>query len=224
MGIAKGERKMRILMIGDSLTDMGRRRDLPDFHPLSYGNSYPFFVEAELAEKYHCQHLLINRGMSGNRIVDLYARIKRDCWDLQPDVVSVLIGINDLMLDLREADECRGVELDRYEEMYRMFIQDTQKRLPNVKFMLLEPFCLPVEGMKTKEKWKGGFERIKEYAAVVKKLAQEYSCVFVPLQAIIERYAKEYEDNGHIVFDGVHLSSAGAKIVAKEWLRGFEKI
>ena len=215
---------MKIVMMGDSLTEMGRRKDVPDFHPLSYGNGYPFFVEAALAEKYRCRHLLINRGISGNRIVDLYARIKRDCWDLQPDVVSVLIGINDLMLDLNDADDSRGVELDRYKEMYRMFIRDTLKKLPDVKIMLLEPFCLPVAGTETQEKWSGGFERIKEYASAVKDLAREFGCLFVPLQKAVERYSKKYGDNGHIVFDGVHLSPAGAKIVADEWIKGFETL
>ena len=77
---------MKILFIGDSITDMGRNRE-NDFTPYSYGCAYPFLIQAKLSEQSPKKYDIYNRGISGNRIVDLYARIKCDCWNIEPDVI-----------------------------------------------------------------------------------------------------------------------------------------
>jgi len=207
---------MKILLIGDSITDMFRDRKL-DFYVSSYGVSYPYQIQAELGIKYPREYEILNRGISGNRVVDLYARIKSDCWNLGPDLVSVLIGINDVWHDIESNN---GVEPDRYEKIYRAFIEDTQKALPGVKFMLMEPFVL--HGTATDEHFER-FLGVKEYAAIVKRLAEEYGAVFVPLQDRLDRAAAEYGADW-ILFDGVHPSVVGAKLIAEEWLKAFAKI
>ena len=131
---------MRILLTGDSITDMFRDRNT-DFGAMSYGVSYPYQIQAELGTDDPGKYEILNRGISGNRVVDLYARIKSDCWNLSPDVVSVLIGINDVWHEIMSRN---GVELDRYEKVYRAFIEDTQKALPGVRFMLMEPLSCTV--------------------------------------------------------------------------------
>ncbi len=206
---------MNIVLLGDSITDMARTRDVDgEYH--SYGNGYAFFLEGELATKYPHEHKIYNRGISGNRIVDLYARIKSDCWNLQPDFISVLIGVNDVW---HEIVANNGVDLDRYERFYRMLIDDTKARFPNVKFMLLEPFIL--EGRETVA-YLDKFDQIHAFAKVVKKLAEEKGCTFVPLQARFDELAAK-DGAAHYIFDGVHPSVAGAKIIAEEWLKGFAK-
>ena len=90
---------MRILFYGDSITDMGRERNTADddFRKgLGLGYGYVNFAAAELLQKDPDRYEFINRGISGNRIVDLYARIKADCWNHAPDFISILIGVNDI--------------------------------------------------------------------------------------------------------------------------------
>lgn len=201
--------------MGDSITDMGRTR-ADDNKACNYGYGYAFFIEGALSEKYPTTYKVFNKGISGNRTVDLYARIKSDCWNYKPDILSILIGVNDLWHDI---DWANGVEIDRFERIYRMYLEDTKKVLPNVKFMLLEPFLLKC-GV-TEEKW-GEFVKIKEYAKIVKKLALEFDAVFIPLQEIFDDLAKKYSPEYYLP-DGVHPSVAGAKVIANAWLQAFEK-
>ena len=147
--------------------------------------------------------------------MDLYARIKADVWNHKPDVISILIGINDVWHEIYGGN---GVELNRFEKVYRMLIEDTREQLPNVKFILCEPFVL--KGSATEEKYEE-FCEIKKYAAVVKKLAKEYGVPFVALQ---EKFDEAAEKHGavHYLYDGVHPDVAGGKLIAEEWLKVFQ--
>lgn len=206
---------MKILFYGDSITDMGRSRDF-DKKAWGYGVGYPSFVAGTLLKDEPEKYEFINRGISGNRIVDLYARIKADVWNLQPDVLSILIGINDIW---HEIGGKNGVELDRFERIYRMLLQDTKERLPNIKFVLMEPFVL--EGEATKDHM-DAFAEVKNYANMVKKLAEEFGAVFVPLQAKFDEAAAKHGAENYL-YDGVHPDAAGAKLIADEWLKAFIK-
>lgn len=207
---------MKILLIGDSITDMDRNRTT-DFAFDSYGFAYPFFIAGELESEFPAKYQIYNRGISGNRIVDLYSRIKIDCWNLQPDVISVLIGVNDVW---HEIGLKNGVEIDRYERIYRMFIEDTKKVLPNVKFMILEPFVL--NGTATCDNY-DEFLKVKDYAKVARKIAEDENCIFVPLQQRFDELAEKFGGENWL-YDGVHPSVAGAKIIADEWLKAFKKL
>ncbi len=206
---------MKIVLLGDSITDMGRNRGLTG--AFSYGNGYPFFVEGILNAEKPNAHTVYNKGISGNRIVDVYARVKADCWNLQPDVVSCLIGVNDIW---HEIDDKNGVELDRFIRFYEMLIDDTRKALPNVKFILLEPFVLNC-GVTT-EKFEE-FAKVKEYAKEIKALALRKNCKFVPLQATFDALSEKYGAE-HWLYDGVHPAVAGSKVIADAWLKAFAEI
>ncbi len=206
---------MNIVLLGDSITDMGRNRDALT-GAFSYGNGYPFFVQGELSTRFPQRHTVYNKGISGNRVVDVYARIKADCWNLQPDLVSCLIGVNDVWHELMGQN---GVELDRFIRVYEMLLDDTKKRFPNVKFMLLEPFVL--KGSDTEEKYEG-FLAVKDYAKAVRELAERKGCIFVPLQEELDRLAAQCGEE-YWLYDGVHPSVAGSKIIANAWLRAFAK-
>lgn len=207
---------MKILFYGDSITDMGRARDANAPNVASYGSGYPFFVAGDLLKEDPKNYELINRGISGNRVVDLYARIKIDAWNLEPDVFSILIGINDIW---HEIGQKNGVELDRFENIYRLLIEETKARLPKTKIMLMEPFVL--HGTATDNAYEQ-FCEVYKYAAVVKKLAEEYDLIFVPLQ---ETLTKAAEENGPkpYLYDGVHPGVAGARLIADEWLKAFRE-
>ena len=206
---------MRILFFGDSITDAGRNYQEIGTEA-SYGRGYVKYAVEQLKEL--GDYEIINRGISGNRVVDLYARIKGDCWNLKPDVLSILIGVNDVWHEI----VCQnGVEIDRFEKVYRMLIEDTKKKLPDTTIILCEPFVL--EGLATE----GAFEEFKEvyaYASLVKKLAEEYGLHFLPLQEKLTESA-EAEEASVYLSDGVHPAEKGAKLIADEWVKLFvEKI
>jgi lysophospholipase L1-like esterase len=206
---------MRLVFFGDSITD-GKRDRENDFINTSYGNGYVRDIVADLFSIDPNGYEVIKRGISGNRIVDLYARVKSDVWNFNPDVLSILIGVNDIW---HEIGDFNGVDIERFEKMYRILLEDTKKRLPNLKIMLLEPFFLV--GSATKEHIEE-FSKAKEYAKVVKKLANEFDCAFVPLQDKFDEAAKKFGAE-YYLYDGVHPDSAGAKLIANEWLKSFNK-
>lgn len=209
---------MKILFYGDSITDMGRHRDVQDHPAFAYGVGYPNLIIGELAYNYPNQYEFVNRGISGNRIVDLYARIKADVWNHEPDVLSILIGVNDVW---HEWVSKNGVDIERYEKIYRMLIEDTKERLPNLKIILCEPFILQGEATDGEERWQH-FLQVKEYAKVVKKIAEDYGAAFVPLQAKFDELSEKYGVQTYL-YDGVHPATAGAKLIATEWLKVFEE-
>ena len=207
---------MKILFYGDSITDMGRNYN-GDYNAFGYGYGYVNYLSCMLKGDDPNKYDIINRGISGTRVVDLYSRIKVDCWNQNPDLISILIGINDVWHEIFGQN---GVELDRFEKVYRMIIEDTLKKLPNVKFILLEPFVL--EGSATKDNL-DQFLEVKKYASVVKKLASEYGLGFVPLQDKFDEYAKKYGAVNYL-YDGVHPDIAGGKLIADEWLKVFNQM
>ena len=203
---------MKILFFGDSITDMGRNRgDLPEIFRL--GSGYVFLINGYLAAKYPKKYDIINRGISGNTSVDLYARIKTDVWNVKPDVLSILIGTNDIW---HEMDETRraGVDIKRYEKVYSAIIEETKERLTDTKIVLCEPFVL--KGTSTTERFKE-WEVIKDYAKVVKRLCDKYNLTFVPIQKEMDEQAEKFGE-GYILYDGVHPNIGGANIIAKQWL------
>lgn len=206
---------MKILFFGDSITDAGRSRD-GDFKQANYGLGYVRAVAGALLSENPLKYQIINRGISGNRVVDLYARIKSDVWNLQPDVLSILIGVNDVWHELGSHN---GVELDRFEKVYRMLIEDTKAKLPDVKLILLEPFVL--NGTATQERYEG-FLEVKKYAELVARLAKEYGACFVPLQEKLDEAAAKYGVEAYLS-DGVHPAVAGSQLIAEEWLKVFKK-
>ncbi|MGN0822530.1 MAG: SGNH/GDSL hydrolase family protein [Candidatus Gallimonas sp.] len=212
---------MRIVFFGDSITDMGRNREFNKSTEIwSYGSGYPMFVAGSLYGENPQKYEVINRGISGDRVVDLYARMKADVWNLQPDVLSILIGINDVW---HEIGGKNGVELDRFEKVYRMMIEDTKKALPDLKIVLCEPFVL--EGSATVEEGTDKYQRFCEvfkYAAVVKKIAKEYGLYFLPLQEKLNEKAAQYGGE-HYLYDGVHPIVAGAKLIADEWVKLYQE-
>ena len=208
---------MKILFYGDSITDAGRNKDSKASHNSLYGFGYVMQVLGRLYEKSPVDYEVINTGISGNRIVDLYARAKIDLWNHQPDLISILIGINDIW---HEVERQNGVEPDRFERVYRMLIEDTKARVPGAKILLCEPFALV--GAATEEHW-AEFSEVAKYAEIVKKLAKDFDLYFLPLQAKLDEAAAKY-GNATFLYDGVHPSVQGATLIANEWMKKFEEI
>lgn len=209
---------MKILFYGDSITDAGRDY-ATDHEEKSYGYGYVKYVVENLLKDGYTREDLINRGISGNRIVDLYARVKADCWNHKPDLISILIGVNDVWHEIQGKN---GVEIDRFEKVYRMLIEDTKAKLPNAQLLLLEPFVLKgTATVNEGDKWQK-FLAVYDYAAVVKKLAEDYGLPFVTLQDKLT--AAENAGETDLLSDGVHPAERGAKLIAEAWLKTFNSL
>ena len=205
----------RMIFFGDSITDASWNRNAMLGTLSRYGYGYVNHIAGDLLVD-NANIEIINSGISGNRIVDLYARIKSDVWNYQPDILSILIGVNDIWHEIANQN---GVEIDRFEKVYRMLLEDSLKALPNVKIVLLEPFVL--RGTATENDFEA-FLEVKDYAKIVKRLAEEYQLSFLPLQHKFEMGATKISAQ-HYLADGVHPSVAGAKLIAKEWLELYNK-
>ena len=214
---------MKIVFFGDSLTDMYRDRNSTDpCEPFGYGMGYPAHIAAALYSEDPMGYEIVNRGNGGNRVVDLYARVKSDVWNLKPDVLSILIGVNDVWHDVINGN---GVEIDRFEKVYKMLIEDTLKALPDVKIILCEPFFTDGKATVDTPEIPNNHEtfcKVYEYAKVVSRLAEEYGLPFLPLQEKFDLSGKK-TDPKYYLYDGVHPAPAGAKLIADEWLKLFRQ-
>ncbi|WP_028562447.1 SGNH/GDSL hydrolase family protein [Paenibacillus pinihumi] len=200
-----------ILFQGDSITDGGRGRNEDPNHLL--GHSYAHLIGAklgrELAEK---QPLFINRGISGNRVSDLYARWNEDAIALKPDIISILIGVNDAWRSM--SNEPSGVT-DRFGRAYKVLLEETREVMPNTGLILLEPFILKTGA--TEENWGQWQERVQLYQNITRELAEQFGAVFVPLQAAFNEACQRAEA-AYWIWDGVHPTSAGHQIIADQWI------
>lgn len=200
-----------ILFQGDSITDAGRNREneLPN-NPQALGSGYPNLIAAQLLQSQPADDLqFLNRGISGNRVVDLYARWKSDALNLKPDVISILIGVNDTW---HEFGSQNGVEVDRYETVYRMLLNFTKEKLPDVTLVLCAPFVLRC-GVVTEE-W---LVEMAQRQAVVSRLAEEFGAIHVPSQTAFNE-AVETAPPSYWAADGVHPTPAGHQVLANTWL------
>lgn len=205
----------RILFQGDSITDMMRSRENDKF----LGIGYPVLVGAELGLDYPGEYEFLNRGVSGNRIVDLYARIKSDIINLKPDVISFLIGINDVWHELD--DRHNGVDAEKYYTIYSMLISEIKAALPETQIMILEPFVL--KGSGTEEDWEYFSTETDKRAEKAKKIAEKFNLKFVPLQSKFDD-AERLADSSYWLWDGVHPNYPGHEIIKREWIKAFKEI
>ena len=204
----------KILFQGDSITDAGRSRD----NDMQTGHGYPTLVKASLGFDCHGEYEFINRGISGNRIIDLLARVKCDIINLKPDVMSILIGVNDVW---HEAVYQNGISTEKYEKYYCMLIEEIKQALADIKIIILEPFVL--KGSATEEYWDVFRPDVEQKAAAARRVAQKYNLKFVELlKPFDELYEKE--PMGYWLMDGVHPTSFGHEFIKREWIKAFNEI
>ena len=199
------------LFQGDSITDADRSRD-NDNYP---GSGYPTLVAARLGLDEPGEYRFLNRGVSGDRIVDVNARIKRDVLNLEPDVLSILIGINDVWHELN----CRnGVDNDKYLRTYREILSEIKAALPSIRIFVLEPFVLT--GRATEGSWEIFSSETAKRACSARTAAEEFGCVFVPLQEKFDA-ACEKAPAPYWLIDGVHPTPAGHQLIADALISAF---
>lgn len=199
-----------VLFQGDSITDAGRNRDranLPN-DPAGLAEGYAGRIARKLLAK-HPDWKCYNHGISGNRSIDLLTRWERDSLDLEPDVVSILIGVNDTW---HRHIGGTSIPVPRYEALYRMVLDDTRERRPDCRLVLCQPFALP--GGAFKDEW---MPELRERMAVVRRLAADYGATFVPFQEMFEREMQK-RPAAELAGDGVHPTELGHDLMAAAWL------
>jgi len=209
-----------ILFQGDSITDCSRNRE----NPISMGVGYPLLVKSMLGYENINEYEFYNRGISGNRIVDVYARIKSDIINIKPDYMSILIGVNDVW---HEFGRHNGVDADKFYKIYCMLIEEIKEAVPNIKIMILEPFCLREYATENTEedpnKWEIFNSEVKKRAEKAKEVAEKYNIPFISLQDDFNK-ASQNAANAYWLSDGVHPTPMGHELIKRKWLAKFEEI
>lgn len=195
-----------VLFQGDSITDWGRNRE----DGASLGVGYSLMVASRLGHLYPEKNItFLNRGIGGNRTIDLQKRWDKDCLELKPNVLSIMIGINDTW---RRFDNNENTPVEQYEARYRDLLQRATDKL-DVKLVMMEPFVLPVP--EDRKLWRADLD---PKIHVVRELAREFGAVLVPLDGLFAE-ASTKADPAFWTPDGVHPSPAGHGLIAEAWLK-----
>ncbi len=227
-----------ILFQGDSITDCGRYRGATDKKQntialfrdgkllkkiTALGEGYPALVSAELQKKHPDEYRFINRGVGGDRIPDVYARIVRDIISLKPDYMSLLVGVNDVWHGF-DFGSNNGTGTLRFEKVYNMLLEELEAEFPQLKIIIMGPFVLEGSATSDRESHPGRYAEFRngvaEMAEIAKKLAQKYGCSFIDLQSVFDEAVKTISAK-ELSGDGVHPTRKGHEIITKEWLRIF---
>ena len=210
-----------VLFQGDSITDWGRtslkraKDDLGEIQSAEEEGNYGIGYVSSAVQQFHALFpdmgvRFINRGISGNRTKELAERWEKDCLQLRPDVVSILIGINDTW---RRFDSDDPTDAKQFEANYRRILDLTKENLPNAKIILMEPFLLP---MKEEEKlWRADLD---EKIQVVRSLSREYRTELIPLDGIFHQACTKCSYDFFSI-DGVHTTYNGSALIAEHWMR-----
>jgi lysophospholipase L1-like esterase len=202
-----------ILFQGDSITDASREKEkeLPN-DARSFGNGYAFIIASRLLKDLADKNLTIyNRGISGNKVFQLAERWQKDCLDLKPDVLSILIGVNDYW-HMRQGRYEGTPEI--YENDYRALLERTKTELPDIKLVICEPFIL-TGTTDVDESWVEPFSHYQEIAV---KMADEFNAVWVPFQTAFDE-SLSMAPASYWAADGVHPSMPGCRLMADTWLK-----
>ncbi len=212
--------KKIILFQGDSITDCARNRE----NDMFLGVGYARMVEAQLGLECPNKYTFLNRGINGNRIVDVYARIKSDIINLKPDYLSILIGVNDVWHELGNKN---GVAAEKFEKIYEMMLEEIKEAVPNVKIMIMLPYVVEGPATCNNEENPERFDYFKcevaKRADAARRVAEKFNLPYIDLQTAFDKASQKAEST-YWAYDGVHPTAMGHELIKREWLKGFEKI
>ncbi len=202
----------RVLFQGDSITDGNRDKTLTDPNHF-IGHSFPYLISARLSYKYMDKTPeFFSRGVSSDDVFLMSDRWQKDCLDIAPTMVNILIGVN---------DATRFVEgghptCDEYESTMNALIETTKAAFPGVRFVLCEPFFFDID---SSQRSKAIAKDIVFRQEIVKRCAEKHNAIFVPLQKTLEFYAEKFNSKQKILLDGIHPSLFGHAIICEEWFK-----
>jgi lysophospholipase L1-like esterase len=198
-----------ILFQGDSITNAFR---MPDEQNNAYkmGAGYALLIASHLLADHPKARLnFINTGVAGHKISDLEQGWQESCLKYQPDVLSLLIGVNDML---------SGTPSDQFAETYRNVLEKTFAELPELRLVLCEPFVLPSSDMISSEY----LDNMPKLQRVARNLADEFCAVFVPLQSAFDEAARQSTPQ-YWSYDGIHPTAPGFELIARQWIRSVAK-
>lgn len=206
----------RLLFQGDSITDMNRGRNESDRNHY-LGHSYVFLLAARLGvEMPEAQLDFYNRGNSGDKVADLRKRWQKDTIDMEPDILTILIGTNDVGAGLRKPENT--VTPEAFEADYRYILAASRKANPELRLVLMDPFVLPTGRLKDPQAYATRRKLTDNLRPVVAKLAREYDAVHIRTQDIFDAAAKAVTPE-HWIWDGIHPLPQGHELIARHWLQ-----
>jgi len=190
-----------VVFFGDSITDCGWDRNAAG----SLGDGYVKII----AERMPLVRVT-NRGISGNRVYDLEARLDTDVLSLKPDIVSILIGINDTW---RTFDAGLASPIPEFQASYRRILE--RLLAAKCRVVLLEPFLLPIP--EDRRAWRLD---VDSRIGAIRELAWDFHLPYLPLDGTFASAAATTE-LAHWLPDGVHPSAAGHELIATQWIADF---
>lgn len=198
----------RIVFFGDSVTDCDRNRTSEGDAGLGLG--YVRLCHAMLQARHPELGLEIrNRGIGGDRIYDLERRLDKDVLELRPQIVSILIGINDTWQ--RYGDHKRTSPVVEFSDCYRRILKKITGTC-DARLVLCEPFLLPVP--EDRRAWR---EDLDPRIQAIRDLAAEFEAFYLPLDGLFAQAAAR-RPAGFWLPDGVHPSAAGHGLIARAWM------
>jgi len=210
------ENEATVLFQGDSITDWGR--DKSDSNPNSgLGHGYAFFASAHLRHRLPRHNVqCYNRGVGGDKVFQLADRWDKDCIQLKPDLLSILIGVNDFW---HTVDGNYDGSVKEYKRDYMALLERTKKELPNVELVIGEPFVIK-EGSSVDDSW---FPDFYDYQSTAKEVALKYDAAFILYQSLFDKAAQNVRPT-YWSQDGVHPTMAGFQLMAEAWLQTVKRM
>jgi lysophospholipase L1-like esterase len=204
---------MKILFQGDSITDAFRKPE--EINPAyQLGNGYVFLIASRLSARFPQKNWeFINRGVSGNKILDLKKRWENDALDIRPDVLTLLIGVNDTLAAMQGPSSLTD---DEFSSAYRMILHETRQQFPKINLILMEPFLLEVG-----EVQKSWCDHLRPRQRMIQEVAKETMSTFIPTQDLFNN-ASRLREPAFWSYDGIHPTHAGFQLLADAWIDAFE--
>lgn len=207
------EKGLVFLFQGDSITDGNRGRNADLNHIMGHG--YAFAIASRIAADYPQNNFTFyNRGISGNRVPDLQKRWETDTIALKPDVLSLLVGINDAAAVINGSEFAKDEH--EFELGYRFLLEECRRKNPAIIFVLAVPFVYPATKLKANmEKWN---IEVGKRAEVVRKLAKEFDAILVDYTGVFDQAVKKMPVE-YWIWDGIHPTIAGHELMARQWIK-----
>ncbi|MFT5130888.1 MAG: lysophospholipase L1-like esterase [Rhodothermales bacterium] len=202
----------RLLFQGDSITDMKWGRNQGDRNHY-LGHSYVYLIAARLGVDMPEAELdIYNRGMSGHTVGDLRKRWQKDAIDMKPDLLSILIGINDV------GRSPNGVDTAAWEADYRHLLESSRAANPDLRIVLLDPFVLACGRLAEPAAFKKKRDQVDRLLPIVARLASDFSAVHIKTQDVFDVAATKAPPEQWI-WDGIHPLPQGHELIARNWLQ-----
>lgn len=205
------------LFQGDSITDGNRGRNEDPNHIMGHG--YAFSIASRIGADFpEAGHRFYNRGISGNTIIDLAARWQKDTLDLKPNLLSILVGINDAHAVVMGRSNATDASV--FEKTYRDLLDQSLQQDPNLLLVLGIPFVYPVGDRK--QQWANWEEQTKMRADIVSALAKERNALLVDYPAVFDKAIKRAPAD-YWMWDGIHPTVPGHELMARAWIKAVSK-